>query len=249
MTHIPDHELLMEADGELPSAHAAEVRRHVAACADCRARQTLMMNTLGAAIADQLGQELPPIDGARTLLQSRMKPSGGQRYIAVMAAAAALAVMAVQFWPQPSHADAMPMPELTPGATRAMSRDAMCAVNAESDRPAIPHAVATEVFRKYGIHNPQPRMYEVDYLIPPGLGGIADEKNLWPQPYNAGTWNARVKDALEDRLRTMVCGGELELSRAQNDLAVDWVRAYKEYFHTQTPLPDHVAFVKDQPWQ
>ncbi|MBL8240108.1 MAG: HNH endonuclease [Bryobacterales bacterium] len=130
-----------------------------------------------------------------------------------------------------------------------MDQATMCAAGEGTERAAIPHAVAMEVFRRYGIHDPRPRAYEVDYLIPPDLGGTEDERNLWPQPYNEGTWNARVKDALEDRLRTMVCEGGLALDTAQAELAGDWIGAYKRHFRTATPLPDHVAFVKDRPWE
>ena len=101
---------------------------------------------------------------------------------------------------------------------------------------------------QYGIHDPQPRSYEVDYLIPPSLGGVEVVSNLWPQPY-AGVWTARVKDALEDRMRAMVCEGSLDLAAAQSELARDWVGAYRKYFKTESPLLDHVAFVKDRPWE
>jgi len=39
-----------------------------------------------------------------------------------------------------------------------------------------------------------------------------------------------VKDALEDRLHTMVCSGQLDLATAQRELSRDWVAAYKKYF-------------------
>ena len=84
---------------------------------------------------------------------------------------------------------------------------------------------------------------------PAALGGSLDANNLWPQPYSAGVWNARVKDALEDRLRALVCEGKLDLATAQRDLAHDWIAAYKKYFRTGAPLVDHIAFVKDRPWE
>ena len=115
--------------------------------------------------------------------------------------------------------------------------------------PVVSASLARQVFRRYGIRNPRPRSYEVDYLVPPALGGTADPSNLWPQPYSAGVWNSRVKDALEDRLRALVCEGKLDLATAQRDLASDWIAAYKKYFHTGAPLLDHVAFVKDRPWE
>jgi hypothetical protein len=49
-------------------------------------------------------------------------------------------------------------------------------------------------------------------------------------------WNARVKDALEDRLHDLVCDGSVDLVAAQHDISSDWIAAYKKYFHTDTPL-------------
>jgi hypothetical protein len=45
-----------------------------------------------------------------------------------------------------------------------------------------------------------------------------------------------VKDALEDRLREMVCDGNLDLTVAQREIAQNWISAYKKYFHTERPL-------------
>jgi len=94
-----------------------------------------------------------------------------------------------------------------------------------------------EVFREYGIANPQPNDYEIDYLIAPGLGGTEDIHNLWPQPYTSPMWNANVKNSLEERLHQLVCEQRLDLSTAQHDIATDWIAAYKKYFHTDKPLP------------
>jgi hypothetical protein len=44
-----------------------------------------------------------------------------------------------------------------------------------------------------------------------------------------------VKDELEDRLRDMVCRGELDLEEAQRDISTDWIAAYKKYFQTNAP--------------
>jgi hypothetical protein len=78
--------------------------------------------------------------------------------------------------------------------------------------------------------------YEVYYLITPELGGANDIRNLRPEPYFTTVWNARVKDALEDHLRDMVCQGDLDLVTAQHDLSTDWIAAYKKYFNTDRPL-------------
>ncbi len=248
MTHIPDHELLLEADGELDLARTGPVRRHLSECRVCSMRQAELVAVLSTAVDQQLARELPPAESARQRLQTSLGSSRSQQFMALAALAAALLMMVFPWVPFGAGA-AAPRAGLTPGAVREVNQAAMCAMGEEGERPAISHRVAMEVFRSYGIHDPQPRAYEVDYLIPPDLGGSDDVRNLWPQPYNEGTWNARVKDALEDRLRTMVCTGTLELSTAQQELATDWIGAYQRHFRTTSPLPDHVAFVKDQPWE
>lgn len=246
MTHISDRELLMDADGELNISREEEVRRHVAGCAECRERQEEIVRAMGEVADAHWDQELPPIDGARALLQTRLQPSRGQRYLALGALAAALLLFVLHWTPERLN-ESTPKPALTPGAVRTVSGAGVCAGEMES--PTIANTAAMEVFRKYGIHDPPPRAYEVDYLIPPDLGGSDDPRNLWPQPYDAGSWNARVKDALEDRLRTMVCDGSLDLATAQQEIAGDWIGAYQKHFRTARPLPDHVAFVKDRPWE
>ena len=109
-------------------------------------------------------------------------------------------------------------------------------------------AVGRKIFEEYGIRNPEPRRYELDYLIDPDLGGSDDAANLWPQPYST-LWNAHVKDALEDHLRKLVCAGKITLAKAQGDISADWISAYKHYFQTTRPLRDHLNFTKDEPWE
>ena len=46
----------------------------------------------------------------------------------------------------------------------------------------VPSSLRQEVFKEYGIVNPRPEDYEIDYLIAPGLGGAEDIHNLWPEP-------------------------------------------------------------------
>jgi len=105
------------------------------------------------------------------------------------------------------------------------------------------------VFRQYRIENPKPRAYEVDYLISPALGGTTALENLWPVPYAEGVWTSRVKDALEDYLRSQVCEGKLDLATAQQELATNWIAAYQKHFRTKVPVAAHALFVKDSPWE
>jgi hypothetical protein len=96
-----------------------------------------------------------------------------------------------------------------------------------------------QVFQQYGIVNSKAGDYEIDYLIAPGLGGVEEIHNLWPEPYKSGMWNAHVKDALEERLHQLVCARQLDLTTAQTDIATDWISAYKKYFRTDRPLALH----------
>jgi hypothetical protein len=57
-------------------------------------------------------------------------------------------------------------------------------------------------------------------LIALELGGSNRLTNLWPEPYDI-TWNAHVKDRLENRLHEMVCAGQLDLATAQRAIATD----------------------------
>jgi hypothetical protein len=131
-----------------------------------------------------------------------------------------------------------PRPTLTPGAVRTVSAVEVCGASvAEYSKVlVIPASVKEEVFREYGMSAAKPQNFEVDFLITPELGGSNDIRNLWPEPYRAPVWNAHVKDQLENKLRDMVCTGEMDLATAQHDIAADWILAYKKYFHTDRPL-------------
>ena len=129
----------------------------------------------------------------------------------------------------------IPDSRLTPGATILAGRQAVCALSNVKNK-TVPVALQKQVFQEYGIAGSEPQAYEVDYLVTPALGGADDIRNLWPHSYRATVWNARVKDALEDRLRDMVCDGSLDLEQAQKDIAENWIAAYKKYFRTEQPL-------------
>jgi hypothetical protein len=131
---------------------------------------------------------------------------------------------------------AEPDRSLTPGATRRVAIGDVCSMAHEQVVGEVSTPLRQEVFREYGIANAHADDYEIDYLIAPGLGGIEEIHNLWPEPYTSPTWNAHVKDALEEHLHEMVCAGKLDLSTAQRDIATDWIAAYKKYFHTDRPL-------------
>ncbi|MBK5291590.1 MAG: HNH endonuclease [Acidobacteriia bacterium] len=147
------------------------------------------------------------------------------------------------------EARAIPDPRLTPGVTLPVTMDDVCEAGMADTVRLVPAHVARQVFAAYGIHEPPPRAYELDYLITPALGGSDNIRNFWPQPYGAIVWNAHFKDALEDHLHRLVCAGKLDLATAQRDISRDWIAAYKKYFRTDKPLPEHASFLNDRPWE
>ena len=71
--------------------------------------------------------------------------------------------------------------------------------------------------------------YEEDHLISLELGGSANaEANLWPEPY-AGAKGARVKDQVENKLKSLVCSGAIPLAAAQVAIASNWWNAFQTY--------------------
>jgi hypothetical protein len=252
--HLSDEELLLAADGELPARAAGRVQSHLAACWSCRARQQELERAIGAFVREY-GQshdaQIPNAEGPRALLKAQLaqlggnpRPSGANWFgaVSVAVAACALAVFGLFIFhngttPQAAHsmAFAAPNPSLTPGATVLISRGEVCRESAVNNK-VVPVALQRKVFEEYGIAGADPRAYEVDYLVTPALGGADDIHNLWPHSYSATIWSAQVKDELEDRLRKMVCDGQLDLATAQRDIAVNWIEAYKKYFKTDQPL-------------
>ena len=74
-----------------------------------------------------------------------------------------------------------------------------------------------------------PSDYEEDHLISLEIGGNpTDPNNLWPQRWH-GDWNARQKDAIETKLKRLVCAGTITLAEAQTEISTDWVAAYRKW--------------------
>lgn len=266
-SHFPDEELVRAIDGELAETRVKELDRHLAHCWRCKVRREELESAIAGFVQlqqSELDHRIPPHQGpaarlrAQMALETNSAPGKGapgwirNRYAAraaFPALALALAAMGLLWtYTRQSPESSLPDARLTPGAIRFVSREQAC-VAAAPDGGPVPAEMAEQVFRRYGIRQPRPRAYEVDYLITPALGGAEDMSNLWPQPYTEGVWTAHVKDALEDYMRTLVCEGKLDLATAQQELAGNWIAAYRKYFHTSLPLPAHVLFLKDKPWE
>ena len=89
--------------------------------------------------------------------------------------------------------------------------------------------------------------YEEDHLISLELGGAPSaEANLWPEPYNAPE-GARVKDQVENKLHTLICGGSITLATAQRAIANNWWVAYQTYVGAAPAASTYKAPVVPQP--
>jgi hypothetical protein len=128
---------------------------------------------------------------------------------------------------------AIPDRNLTPGAARQVAINDICSVAHEEVVKPVSLSLRRQVFQEYGIINPNPDDYEIDYLIAPELGGLEDIQNLWPEPNASPTWNSHAKDALEERLHQLVCSGKLDVATAQHDISTNWIAAYKKYLPTE----------------
>jgi hypothetical protein len=260
--HLSDKQLLMAVDGELSASDAALVESHIAACWSCRTRKQEIEAAIGEFVRAhrrEFDVQIPSADGPRALLKARLaekaanerilwksSPLQTAKFLSVVLSAACALIAATYFisraWTGTTANSVVtfstPNPNLTPGAVVLANRDEVCSGSSSNDRP-VPVSLRRRVFGEYGIDTANPEAYEVDYLSTPALGGADDIHNLWPQSNRSVMWNAHVKNALEERLRTLVCNGNLDLVTAQHDMATNWIEAYKKYFHTDRPLASY----------
>jgi hypothetical protein len=125
----------------------------------------------------------------------------------------------------------VPDPTLTPGAVRTTDVNEICS----SGTRELRHWSRERddwIMAEYGLSTGPHPDYEVDHLIPLGLGGADDDKNLWAEPRRSieKEWPAEKKDELENRLRELVCAGQLDVREAQEAIRDDWTEAFKQYF-------------------
>ena len=82
--------------------------------------------------------------------------------------------------------------------------------------------VKAKLLRESGLDASHMADYELDHIIPLGVGGHPRKlSNLTLQPW-VGENSAKEKDKLEHRLQRMVCGGQIHLVDAQFCIAEDW---------------------------
>jgi hypothetical protein len=261
-THPSDQDLILAGDGELSPRRTDRLRKHLAGCWECRVRAQELETAISEFVhlhRRGLDPLLPPAAGRRALLKAQLNelasshPASWMQLLAwrrglIPAAAGILALVLgslIILHRSPLHREpamyasfvpmSFPATDLTPGVARSETRDQVCRANEGKNRD-VPVALRRKVFALYGMPGADPKSYEVDHLITPALGGADDIANLWPQSYSDTMWNARVKDALEDRLHELVCRGDVDLPTAQREISTDWIGAYKKYFHTDKPI-------------
>jgi hypothetical protein len=124
----------------------------------------------------------------------------------------------------------VPDPTLTPGVVRTTDVALICSTGTR-DLRHWSRERDDHIMIEYGLlPGPHPD-FEIDHLIPLGIGGADDDLNLWPEPRRSvePTWNAERKDRLEEKLRELVCDGSLDIETAQKAIADDWTEAWKRY--------------------
>jgi hypothetical protein len=129
----------------------------------------------------------------------------------------------------------LPNPQLTPGAVFDVPLETLCVSGYTSTVRDVPMSLKKKVYKSYGLSGNNTSYCavedgcEVDHLVNLGIGGSNSIKNLWPQPYSGSLWNARKKDALENKLRRLVCSKQLDIKVAQDAISKNWIEAYKKY--------------------
>ncbi len=124
----------------------------------------------------------------------------------------------------------LPDPTMTPGATLDVTAQDICVSGYSSRVRNVPSGVKRQAYDEYGIASHEPGEYEVDHLISLELGGSNSIRNLWPESFRTQPWNAHTKDRLENELHRLVCAGQEDLATAQQEIAGDWVAAYRKHF-------------------
>jgi hypothetical protein len=80
---------------------------------------------------------------------------------------------------------------------------------------------------QYGYSDTNKSDYEEDHLIALELGGNPTSAlNLWPEPHAATNgYTSAKKDAVENKLKKLVCAGTITLAAARSAIATNWTTA------------------------
>lgn len=132
----------------------------------------------------------------------------------------------------------MPDPKLTPGAVATTDLRVICKKGYAKSVRHTSGKLKAKIYREYGIEK-RAGHYEIDHLVPLGIGGADVAANLWPESYETRPWNAAVKDRLEIRLIHLVCYEGLDIQEAQKAIAENWINAYRTFCPTDAECPSY----------
>ena len=122
----------------------------------------------------------------------------------------------------------LPNRALSPGKATQATLSQICTPGYSSSVRDVSTATKNRVYAEYNITHHTTGEYEVDHIIPLEIGGSNDISNLYPEPAEPRP-GFHEKDVLENTLHDLVCSHKLDLSTAQNAIAVDWYSAYVTY--------------------
>ncbi len=150
--------------------------------------------------------------------------------LAMLFAAALLPVACASSAPAALDTGAAVMPDakLTPGDVLTTNANEICVSGYAKRTRDVSSRTKDDVYAEYHIATHGPGEYEVDHLVPLGVGGSNDIKNLWPQPTEPRPGRLE-KDALEDELHRRICDHSLDVATVQREIATDWAAAYRKY--------------------
>ncbi len=143
-----------------------------------------------------------------------------------------------------SSSSGLPNIKLTPGAinpavTQGNIRSTICVAGwTATIRPPATYTNQlkyTQLASGYNLNGDlNPKNYEEDHIVPLEVGGNpTNPLNLFPQPRNIKL-SAYLKDQLENRMRQLVCAGQITLKAAQAVFLINWEKGYAKYV---APLP------------
>lgn len=121
---------------------------------------------------------------------------------------------------------------LNPAVTQGNIQDTICVKGyTKTVRPEFSYTnrVKKQFMRQAGIPQHDIHDYELDHIVPLGLGGNPYSlDNLQLQPWD-GENGAHRKDRIEVKLQCLVCSGQVPLNVAQHEIFTDWQAAYHRY--------------------
>ncbi len=124
--------------------------------------------------------------------------------------------------------DALPDSACTPGAIIASATvNQICTSGYASSVRNVPTSEKNQAYAEYDIASHYTGQYEVDHLVSLELGGSNDIANLWPE-LASPTPGFHQKDQVENYLHDQVCSGNIDLAKAQMEIATNWLAVFNQ---------------------